>query len=247
MICVALIAPRSGWADHVHGVPGDAEGFAASVALVAARYHTLFYGGDYEGVVAALRFTHDRFAVGVAVSLYRIEENGLTVFGAGDVLVHGQLTVARRAALATGAALALSVPTGDQRFGLGMGHPMVMPAAWATWNHGPHVLGASLGYSQGVATGGHHHEDIMWPLVDPMNSSELTWSASGELALARAWRLGARLSGGVPVATTGVTRVVAGARAVWISHRVQTELELQAGVAGDPFTLRAVAQTTVAF
>jgi len=247
MVCVLLIAERSGRADHAHVARDDRAGLAASLSLVAARFDTMLYGGDYEGVVPALRWTHDRFAVGATAPLYRIEENGLQVLGAGDATIDGQVTIVHDEMFAAGATLALSAPTGDHKFGLGMGHPMVMPAVWGAMVHDRHAVVAALGYSVGFADAAHHHDDMMWPLVDPMNASELTWSARGDLAVARAWRLGAQLAGGVPVDASGVTRVIAGARAVWISQRVQTGLELQAGLAGDPFTLRAVAQTTVAF
>jgi len=246
--CSLLIAlgSRSGRADHDHAWLA-ADGVAASVSLVAARFDTMLYGGDYQGVVPALRWSHDRFAVGAMAPLYRIVENGLETLGAGDVMVHGQVTIMRHEHHAAGATLGVSAPTGDHLRGLGMGHPMVMPAAWGSYAAGRLALAGSLGVSAGFGGAAHHHADTMWPLVDPMNRSELSWSASGDLALAPAWRLGATLSGGVPVVEAGVTRVIAGARAVWITHRVQTGFELQAGLAGDPFTLRGVAQTTLAF
>jgi hypothetical protein len=237
---------RSGRADHDHAWPAT-DGVAASVSLVAARFDTMLYGGDYQGVVPALRWTHDRYAVGAMTPLYRIVENGLETLGAGDVMVHGQLTIVQRERLATGATLGVAAPTGDRLRGLGMGHPMVMPAGWASYTAGRLALAGSLGVSAGFGGAAHHHDDTMWPLVDPMNRSELAWSASGDLAVAPAWRIGAQLTGGAPVVEAGVTRVIAGARAVWITHRVQTGFELQAGVAGDPFTLRGVAQTTLVF
>jgi len=240
------LAAHSGWADHDHAPPHDV-GLTASLSLVAAQFDTMLYGGDYEGVVPALRWTHDRFAVGATAPVYRIDENGLETLGAGDVMVHGQVTLLHRDQLAAGATLGVSAPTGDHLRGLGMGHAMVMPAGWASYAAGRVALAGSLGVSRALRDTGHHHEDMMWPLVDPMNRSEVSWSASGDLALAPAWRVGAQLTGGVPVLEAGVTRVIAGARAVWITHRVQTGFELQAGVAGDPFTLRGVAQTTLTF
>jgi len=248
MACALPLAfvARSGRADHDHAWPAT-DGVAASVSLVAARFDTMLYGGDYQGVVPALRWTHDRYAVGAMAPLYRIVENGLETLGAGDVMVHGQVTIVRHEHHAAGATLGVSAPTGDHLRGLGVGHPMVMPAAWDSYTAGRLALAASLGISAGFGGAAHHHDDTMWPLVDPMNRSELSWSASGDYALAPAWRIGAQLSGGVPVVEAGVTRVIAGARAVWITHRVQTGFELQAGIAGDPFTLRGVAQTTLVF
>ena len=45
----------------------------------------------------------------------------------------------------------------------------------------------------------------------------------------------------------GSTRIVGGVRAAWTQGRVESGLEIQAGFAGDPFTLRGVAETTVSF
>lgn len=242
---LGVLSARSARADHGHAQPAGG-GFSASLSLVAARFDTMLYTGDYEGVVPALRWTHARFAVAATAPLYRIEENGLPTLGAGDAAVHGQVTLLHRAQLVAGAALGVSAPTGDRRHGLGMGHPMVMPAGWASYAAGRLAVAGALGVDHGIG-GGHHSHAMMWPLVEPMNPSEVAWSASGDLALAPAWRIGAQLTGGVPVHEAGVTRVIAGARAMWITPRVQTGFELQAGVAGDPFTLRGVAQTTVAF
>jgi len=246
VICAASSVAR---ADHAHTPAHGAHAheLAASVSLVAAQFDTLLFDGDYQGVVPALRFTHGRFSVAASAPLYRIEENGLAVRGFGDVVAQVAVLAWRSDAVAVGGELAASAPTGAERAGLGMGHPMVMPAVWGHYGSGRLAVAGSLGASQGLGGSAHHHDDMMWPLVDPANRSELTWAARGDVAVAPAWRVGAGVSGGVPLDASGVTRVIGGARAVWLSPRLETGVELQAGIAGDPFTLRGVAQTTLVF
>ena len=80
-----------------------------------------------------------------------------------------------------------------------------------------------------------------------MNLSELTWSAGGDLAVARALQLGARISGGIALEDGGVHRTIGAFRAVWIAGRVNTSAEVQVGIAGDPFRVRGVVETAVRF
>jgi hypothetical protein len=144
--------------------------------------------------------------------------------------------------------LAVSAPTGNDANGLGMGHPMLMPAGWGAWRYERLVVTGSLGYSRALVDASSHHDHGMWPLVEPMNMSEITWSGGGEVALGAGVRAGARLSGGVPVgAMAGIDRVVGAARVAWATGRVDTAVELQAGLAGDPFTVRGVVSSTLSF
>jgi hypothetical protein len=74
----------------------------------------------------------------------------------------------------------------------------------------------------------------------------VTWTASGDIALARVLRAGARVSGAVPTGD-GSTRVIGGVRVLWTEGRVDTAFEMQAGVAGDPFSVRGVFETALRF
>ena len=87
----------------------------------------------------------------------------------------------------------------------------------------------------------------MAPLVEPMNMSELTWSAGGAVALGGGVQVGSRLSGGVPVALSGQDRLIGSLRAAWGGYGVDTAAELQLGLAGDPFNIRAVLSTALRF
>jgi hypothetical protein len=250
-LVLLAVLPGTAAADHQHGmVTGETKGassFSAGLSLVAAKYDTMEYGGDYQGVVPAVRWANHRFSASANFGAYRLIKNGLERFGAGDAMAHGQAMLLERGNASTGIALAVSAPTGDQRAGLGMGHPMVMPAAYARWSERAFNLDGSIGYGRAFGSdAASHHDHGSGSLVDPMNLQEMTFTAGGDYALARQLRAGGRLSGAVPIGD-GATRLVAGARVLWTEGRVDTAFEIQAGLAGDPFSVRGVLETALRF
>jgi len=255
LVCAVLAASGEVRADH-HGMVmesdgGDAPSYTASVSLVAATFspsqaENMDYGGNYQGVVAGGAWAMGRYSAGASWAYYRLLKNGVQQYGVGDLVVHGQLALLARHEVQAGLLLAASAPTGSDVAGLGMGHVMVMPASYGAWRDGRFALGASFGYSRALDTGGHVHG--MAPLVEPMNMSELTWTGSGDVAIAAGVRAGARVSGGVPVGSiVGTNRVVGALRVAWGAGRVDTAAELQAGLAGDPFNIRGVVSTALRF
>ncbi|MDB4956917.1 MAG: uncharacterized protein JWO36_4486 [Myxococcales bacterium] len=242
------VIPAIAHADH-HGMAMQSSAspestFGVGLSLVAASFST-DYIGDYEALVPSLGWAMGRFSAGASIGLYRLDENGRKFYGLGDAVVHGQATLVIRESVQGGVMLAVSAPTGDSQIGLGMGHVMAMPALWGTWNHDRLTLAVSGGVGRALASIGHVHG--MWPLVEPMNISEVTWSASGEITVTRDLHAGLRVGGGAPVIDPGINRIVAALRVAWVSGRVDTAAELQAGLAGDPFTFRGVVDTSVHF
>lgn len=248
---VALLCSAAARADHhataMEAPVGTASSFAASMSLIAAAFSTTDYVGDYEGVVPAMSWTKDRFSFGAGMALYRLQENGRDLYGLGDAVVHGQMTLLARSSVQAGGMLAVSAPTGDSVSGLGMGHVMVMPAGWVTWHDERVIATASVGFGRALGDLSGHHDHGPWPLVEPMNMSELTWSASGDVAIAAGVHAGARVTGGVPMLADGHNRVVGAARVAWGVGQFDTAAELQAGIAGDPFTIRGVVETAIHF
>lgn len=224
--------------------------FAATVSLVAASYDTMSYSGDYEGVLPRLTWTHGRVSLAAMASGYRIYANGLDHYGIGDVMASGAVTLFSTDSVVAGAMAMLSAPTGDEYIGFGMGHPMAMPSLFAAWTVPGVTLSGAFGYSRALiwlANLGTHDHGV-WPLVDPMNMSELSWSASGDHALSRDLRIGARMSGGIPVGhIIGHERVIAAGRVAFGHGRVETAAELQVGLVGDPFNVRGVIETALRF
>ncbi len=221
--------------------------FAAGVQLVAARFNTQTYIGDYQGLTPSLAWSRARLAASANTGLYRLTENGRVVHGVGDLVVTGQVTLIQRSGAMLGLVMPISLPTGDHVTGLGMGHVMLMPAVWGATTLGSLDLGASVGYGRALGDTGATHDHGVWPLVDPMNMQEITWTATAELPLGRAIRVGARMNGGVPLDDVGHDRVVGGLRTSWTEGRVETRFELQAGLVGDPFSFRGLLESMVHF
>lgn len=228
---------------HAHGAS-----YTASLGLIAATYDARLFTGDYQGVVAGVRWARGRFGAAVTVPAYRLQKNGKVVDGVGDVMAHGHLTLVTRGAAAAGVMAMVSVPTGDDMAGLGMGHVMVMPELWAAWASPAFAIVGSIGYSRALGGASAHaeHGGGMWPLVDPMNASEVPFGATAMLALASQLGVGARVAGALP-AGDGDARLYGGPRLVWSEGRVDTSAEILGGMVGDPFDLRGVVEIAVRF
>ncbi|CAN5409337.1 hypothetical protein BH11MYX1_BH11MYX1_19020 [soil metagenome] len=239
-------------ADHLHEMGmdqrEDAPAFAGQVSLVAAAYATPSYVGDYQGVVPSLAWAHDRYLAGASLGLYRIMLNGLQQHGIGDLMVHAGATFVRQHDVRAGVMMMVSAPTADSRFGLGMGHAMLMPSLFGAWTRDRLTVQADAGYSRALAKVEAGHDHGVWPLVEPMNMSEITWGAGCELALGDGLRGGARLTGGVPLGPIrGHDRVIGALRVGWGRGRVDTAAEVQAGLVGDPFTVRGLLESALHF
>lgn len=250
-VALAIAIPASARADH-HDMtmPGDpdASAFGVGLSVLAASYTSHFYAGDYEGVQSDVSWARGRFAAGASLAYYRLFENGLETDGPGDAIVHGQVTLLERGEAEAGVMLAGSLPTGNGMIGLGMGHPMLMPAGWGTWRHQRVMLMASLGYSRALVDASSQHDHGMWPLVEPMNMSEISWSGAGDFAVSHGVHVGAQLSGGVPVGVLpGHDRVIGAVRVSYGAGAFDTSAEVQTGLDGDPFNTRGIVATAMHF
>jgi hypothetical protein len=254
-ITVVLIAgtlvSRPARADHHGGMTmsssaADESTVEASVSLIAAQYDSMYYGGDYQGVISALRWSRDRFGASANVGVYRLQENGLRVYGLGDVVVQGQARLVDDGYRHAGVSVAVSAPTGADSNGLGMGHFMAMPSMWGTWMVHPVTFSVSAGFGRALADLGDHLHG-MWPLVEPMNMSEVTWGGGAAVSAGYGVNVTARIAGGDPIAAPGVDHIVGALRVDWGNRRVSTGAELQAGVIGDPFKVRGVVDTAFRF
>jgi hypothetical protein len=142
----------------------------------------------------------------------------------------------------------VSAPTGAELYGLGMGHTMVMPSAYAVWSHDRVTVTASAGYSRALGHMEPNHDHGVWPLVEPMNMSELSWSVAADYAVAHGVHVAARTGGGHPVGNLiGHERVVGALRVGWGTGRVDTAVEVQTGFVGDPYTIRGLVETALHF
>ena len=252
------VIPALAYADHDHhgmdmsAEPTDASSFNASVALVAASYDpsqsdNMFYGGSYEGVKVGVGWTEGRFGVGAGWAYYRLLRNGSTGYGFGDAMASGQVTLVSNDRGAAGLVAMVSLPTGEELTGIGMGHAMAMPALWGSWRQDVVQLIGSAGYSFAMfAPAGHVHG--MAPLVDPMNMYEVSWSGGADYLASHDVRVGGRLSGGIPVGSQpGTDRIIAAGRVAWQRKPADVGAEVQYGLLGDPFSIRVVVSTAITF
>jgi hypothetical protein len=261
VIAALAWAPRAAAAQHDHGSHGggshghhgDHEDvprstFSAAVGVVAASYESMLYEGNYEGLGVSGRWSRGRFAAAIDITGYRLVKNGKAVTGPGDLMLHGHAMLLRAGTVTGGAVAMIMAPTGDDQAGLGMGHVMLMPGAWLQWAPGRVAVAASGGYARGLGDESIHaeHGEGSWPLVDPMSFSEITFGASGMVALARSLRAGVRLTGAVPL-RGGTARLATGVRAVWTWGRVETTAELLGGAVGAPFGVHGLLEAAVRF
>ncbi len=248
---LGLLASGDARAEHDHGgghhhAASTPSSLGAGVGLVAARYDTEVFVGDYQGVLPSVTWMRGRFGASANVGLYRLTENGARRYGVSDVVLSAQVTLLEHAASLLGVALPVSLPSGDPATGFGMGHVMVMPAVWAATAARQVRIGGSVGYARAIG-GETDHDHGSWPLVDPMNLQEVTWTASAYAPLgSELLHAGVRMSGGIPIGS-GRERVTGGVRAIWTARSVETAFEIQAGIAGDPFILRGLVESAVHF
>lgn len=249
---VALLAPPAAVARADHDMAmaethhGEDSELSVGLLVEAAEFDTTLYVGSYQGVTPSLGWMRGRFGAGATISLYHLTENGRSLYGPGDAMLVAHAAVIDGDALRAGVALHAMLPTGSELDNLGMGHMMVMPSVWATWRTAPVTIDASAGYGRAMTGLGGGHDHGPAPLVDPMNLQELTFRAAADLDVGRGVQVGGRALGGIPIGS-GATRVIGGARVAWGTPRVSTGLEVQVGLAGDPFTLRGVLDTALRF
>lgn len=197
-------------------------------------------------MLPSVQWSRPCYGVAASASVYRIEENGAEYYEAGDVLAHGRFNVVGDARLSAGVVMGVSAPTGNERHGTGMGHPMVMPAVYGVAAHNRFTANATLGYSRAMG-GDMDHDHGSWPIVEPMMVSEISWSVGGDVAIVPAASVGVRFAGGIPAGSMGNARAQGGMRVAWHAGRVVSAAELQLGLAGDPFTVRGVVSTALSF
>lgn len=253
VVTLVVAAPAHAQHDHHHhdGAAPTAAApapppFEVGLTAVAGRFDQELYAGDYAGLTVAVGWRHGRLGVRAALPAYHLRKNGAAVDGLGDVGLAVDVVALQRGRLATGAGLSVTLPTGDMMTGLGMGHVMAMPMAWLSWSRATTTLGASAGWGGALAADASHHAHGPWPLVEPMTSSEIMGDVRVERALTG--RLGGLIKATLAMPLQGdATRVTAALGARWRGPQVETGAELQAGIAGDPFTVRAVVTSAVRF
>ncbi|MDX2091964.1 MAG: hypothetical protein SFX73_29140 [Kofleriaceae bacterium] len=225
----------------------DPHHVGVALAVVGANYVSPLFEGTYQGLTTGVSWSYRRFAAMAMLTGYRLDKNGRAVYGVGDLMVHGQVSAWANERWSTGFILMVSAPTGSAQAGIGMGHAMLMPEAFATLMLGRVMLDAGAGYTRGLGGTNAHaeHGAVMWPLVDPMTMSELTMRAGVSVTTTRQLSVALRAIAAVPFVDDADNRLVGALRVAWRRGRFETSADLAQGLVGDPFGTRITIGTAL--
>lgn len=187
-------ASRAAHAQACHGEvldPSEGSRFTAAATMIAGRFDRAQGRGDYEGLSLSLKIKAGSARYGVVVPSYRIDRNGTTTAGLGDVGLRADLPLVSLfdRTLEVGVGLGATLPTGNDEDELGMGHAMAMPWLFGSLRLGIVNAEVEVGSAHALAdhvhtytpTGEHVH--VSRPVVDPMNANEVWGSAAATLPL----------------------------------------------------------------
>jgi hypothetical protein len=214
-------------------------GYGAGLGLEAASTVIEGTAASFQGVALHAHLHAGRFAVEAHVPAYRLAHAQGVERGIGDVGVAAWVRLHERHDLALGAGLPVGFPTGDEHRGLGMGHVMIMPTAFAVARRGPVTLLATAGYHHAIDPAEHPPGGIHGSIVSPMADRELSAAARATWWVAPALGAVAEAAIAVPL-DDEATRAAAGVGAHVRHGKVDLRAVIQLGLAGDPFGSRGV-------
>jgi hypothetical protein len=203
--------------------------------------------GEYQGLFVTGTLSHPWFTAELALPGYRIAQTGSHAYGPGDIAlnVRGNVFRSDDESITLGPELALTLPTGSADDGLGMGHVMLMPGAFVTWQQGAFTLITQLAYGRALASASahanHSSTEGPTPIVNPMNRSELTHSIGFSASVHPNLRVTSRLIGAVTLgAHNGFAREIVAPGLQFIVGAFDFALEQQLPIVGAPFTSRTL-------
>lgn len=228
-------------------------GFHVGFVGIASTFSDVQHG-DYQGVIPTVSWHHPWVTAEVALPWYRLNRDGDESIGLGDLAADVRVAVFRTASgnFAFGPELGVSFPTGRESKGLGMGHVMLMPGAWARLEIEKLSIIGQLGWGRALtdlddhsAHAGHaghagHEAAAMaaTPRVNPMNMNELEHGLGLRYALHPNLAVTARWLGGVPLDSMGIERQLIGPGLQITALPLDAAIEALVPIAGDPFDVR---------
>jgi hypothetical protein len=249
MACAALASPTRAAAQSCHSPSlrptGDALSYRASITGSLGSFSAADgTRGEYQGWFGTFTFTHPWFVAEVSLPVYRIAQTGSHAYGLGDLSLtaRGQVYRSSDGAIVAGPELTGTLPTGDETKSLGMGHVMLMPGAFLSWQHAGFALITQLAYGRAIVTGAHMHMHMdPAPIVNPMNLSELSHAIGASAAISDNLRVTTRLLGALPwFDHAGAAREIIAPGLQLIAGVFDVALELQLPVVGKPFDSRTI-------
>jgi hypothetical protein len=201
--------------------------------------------GEYQGLLVTGTLSHPWFTAELTLPGYRIAQTGSHAYGPGDLALNVRGNVYRTAdeSITLGPEVAVTLPTGSADDGLGMGHVMLMPGGFLSWHHEGFTLITQLAYGRalGSASAHMHADGGPWPVVNPMNRSELTHSVGFSASVHPNLRVTGRLIGAVTLFNhAGTAREIIAPGLQFIVGAFDFALEQQLPVAGAPFVSRTL-------
>lgn len=249
-LILLVLGARSAVAQHCHIPEVDPSGrwwwVRASASVSAGSTDLVGEPRDYQGLGVAVQGGADRYSGRVALPAYRIASEGT---GLGDVSAAASIDVLPRRALPRAGVTGLvTLPTGDADPGRGMGHTMVSGGVWARLMYRGAVFGLGAMYARALGDNAEHvaHQhggSAGWPLVDPMNPSELMIDASAIVAVVpEQLRAGVMVAFAEPVDLEGERRMIGSAVFELLRGPYTVGVQVAAPLIGDPFTARGVVE-----
>jgi hypothetical protein len=202
--------------------------------------------GEYQGLFVTGTLSHPWFTAELALPGYRIAQTGSHAYGPGDLALNVRGNVYRSAdeSITVGPEVAVTLPTGSADDGLGMGHVMLMPGGFVSWQHQGFTLITQLAYGRALGSASAHMhagDGEPWPIVNPMNRSELSHSVGFSASVHPNLRLTGRLIGAVTLFNhAGAAREIIAPGLQLIVGAFDFALEQQLPIAGAPFVSRTL-------
>jgi hypothetical protein len=247
LCCAGLLAAPRASAQSCHsGSLRPTSGLTYRVALssVFGTFTRDDVRGEYQGLFVTGTLSHPWFTAELTLPGYRIAQTGSHAYGPGDLAlnVRGNVYRSDDESITLGPELAVTLPTGSAEDGLGMGHVMLMPGGFVTWQQGAFTLITQLAYGRALGSAsGHEHVEGPWPIVNPMNRSELTHSIGVSASVHPNLRLTGRLLGAVTLFNhAGAAREIIAPGLQLIAGAFDIALEQQLPIAGSPFVSRTL-------
>lgn len=200
--------------------------------------------GEYQGLFLTGTVSHPWFTAELAMPGYRIAQTGSHAYGPGDLAFNARGNVYRSAdeSITIGPEVAVTFPTGSADDGLGMGHVMLMPGGFVSWQHAGFTLITQLSYGRALGSASEHAQHGgAWPIVNPMNRSELAHSVGFSALVHANLRVTGRLIGAVTLGNhSGSAREIVAPGLQLVMGAFDFALEQQLPVVGAPFVSRTL-------
>lgn len=225
---------------HDHG----GFGFGLGLRMEAASSEVDELPASYQGVAIHAHVHAGPIVVAAHLPTYRLDSARGVYYGTGDLHVEAWLRAIRRPGFSAGVGLPVGLPTGSAERLLGMGHVMIMPAAFVAVRRGGLDVIALGAYHRALGDSGEHAHSVSGPAVAPMAKSELAAAAQATYWLDGTTGAVAEAAVAVPL-VDAPTRAAAGVGARIRRGRYDVTVTVQLGLAGDPFIARGVVELHV--